>query len=189
LTSISSAIINDIAFNDGKFYLVSFVAFVGIVSIVAILPTILVILWHYIHTLKTEIRVSHQLTEKIQGKESSESTLETIVFASSNQKDQLSMLLSDFLYIQSADNYIDIYYLDNKTVKHELLRNTLAMIEKSFTENVVIQRCHLSYIVNTGAIESVLGNASGYKLQLKGTDEIIPVSRKYRKQLFEVLKH
>ncbi len=36
----------------------------------------------------------------------------------------------------------------------------------------------MSYIVNIGVIDSVLGNASGYKLKIKNTEVLIPVSRK-----------
>jgi len=188
LTSISSSIINDIAFNHGQFSFLSFIVFLGIIFVITIVPVLVLILWHYVHTLKKQIKISGQLNKKILEKRESQDNSETILFEASNKRENISLLLKNFLYIKSADNYIDVYYLEDNSIKHNLLRNTLNEIEKKFTVNKNIQRCHMSYIVNISLIESVLGNASGYKLKLKGTEVLIPVSRKYKEDLFKLLK-
>jgi len=188
LTSISSSVINDIAFNQGHFSILSFIVFLGIIFVITIVPVLVLILWHYVHTLKKQIKISGQLNKKIQEKSENPDSSETILFEASNKKENISLLLNNFLYIKSADNYIDVYYMENNIRKHNLLRNTLNEIEKKFTDNKNIQRCHISFIVNAGIIDSVLGNASGYKLKLKNTEELIPVSKKYREDLFKLLK-
>ena len=188
LTSISSSIINDIAFNNGHFSFLSFMVFLGIIFVITIIPVLVLILWHYVHTLQRQIKISGQLNKKIQEKAEQSDNSETILFVASNKRENISLLLNHFLYIKSADNYIDVYYMENDIKKHNLLRNTLNEIEKKFAGNKNIQRCHISYIVNIGIIDSVLGNASGYKLKLKHTEELIPVSKKYREDLFKLLK-
>jgi len=188
LTSISSSVINDIAFNHGHFYFLSFVVFLGIIFGITIFPILVLILWHYVHTLKKQIKVSGQLNRKIQEKGQKTESSETILFEASNKRENISLLIYNFLFIKSADNYIDVYYIEDNSIKHNLLRNTLSEIEKKFEGNKNIQRCHMSYIVNIGVIDSVLGNASGYKIQLRHTEALIPVSRKYREDLFKLLK-
>jgi DNA-binding LytR/AlgR family response regulator len=138
--------------------------------------------------LKKQIKVSVQLNKKIQEKGETPDNSETILFEASNKRENISLLIYNFLYIKSADNYIDIYYKEDNSIKHNLLRNTLNEIEKKFEGNKNIQRCHMSYVVNIGIIDSVLGNASGYKIKLKNTEVLIPVSRKYREGLFKLLK-
>ncbi len=188
LTSISTSVINDIAFNNGHFYFLNFIFFLGVIFGIIIVPMLILILWHYIHTLKKQIKISGQLNKKIQEKGEALDDSETILFEASNKRENISLPLYNFLYIKSADNYIDVYYKGETSIKHNLLRNTLNEIEKKFVSNKNIQRCHSSYIVNIGLVDSVLGNASGYKLKLKKTEELIPVSRKYREPLFETLK-
>lgn len=188
LTSISSSVINDIAFNHGHFSFLSFIVFLGIIFGITIFPILVLILWHYVHTLKKQIKVSGQLNKKIQEKEKKPDSSEIIIFESKNKKENISLLTFNFLYIKSADNYIDVYYKEGKSIKHNLLRNTLNEVEKKLKRNKSIQRCHMSYIVNICVIDSVLGNASGYKLKLKNTEVLIPVSRKYKEDLFKLLK-
>lgn len=188
LTSISSSIINDTAFNHGHFSFLSFIVFLGIIFVITIVPVLVLILWHYIHTLQKQIKISGQLNKKILEKGEISTNSETILFEASNKRENISLLLSNFLYIKSADNYIDVYYKEDYSIKHNLLRNTLNEIEKKFESNNNIQRCHLSYIVNVCVINSVLGNASGYKLKIKNTEVLIPVSKKYRDDFFKLLK-
>lgn len=187
LTSLSSSVINDIVFNHGHFYFLSFFVFIGIVFGITIIPILVLILWHYVYTLQKQIKISGQLNKKILEKGETSDNSETILFEASNKRENISLRINNFLYIKSADNYIDVYYVENNSIKHNLLRNTLNEIEKKFAGNKNIQRCHLSYIVNIGIIDSVLGNASGYKLKLKNTEVLIPLSRKYRENIFDLL--
>jgi DNA-binding LytR/AlgR family response regulator len=188
LTSISSFVINDIVFNNGHFYFLNFIFFLVIIFVIIIVPISILILWHYIHTLKKQIKISGQINKKILEKGEISNKSEKIIFEASNKRENISLLINNFLYITSADNYIDVYYKEDNSIKHNLLRNTLNDIEKKFAGNKNIQRCHMSYIVNIGLIDSVLGNASGYKLKLKNTEVLIPVSRKYKEGLFKLLK-
>ncbi|MDO5980525.1 LytR/AlgR family response regulator transcription factor [Flavivirga spongiicola] len=91
---------------------------------------------------------------------------------------KLSLLLSNILYIESADNYIAVYYLDVDQIKSILIRNTLKNIENIFT-NSSLKRCHRSYIVNINMIKMVQKKSSKLYLHIKNTTTVIPVSRNY----------
>jgi len=86
---------------------------------------------------------------------------------------------SKVLFLQSMQNYVLIHYLDeNDVVKKETHRNTISSIETVLLP-FGIKRTHRSYLVNPKMIDSVSGNAQGLKLNLNGTDLIVPVSRKF----------
>ncbi|RLD24503.1 MAG: hypothetical protein DRI54_06055 [Bacteroidetes bacterium] len=188
LTSISSSVINDLAFNKGHFSVLSIVIFIGIVFLIQIIPISIIILGHYIYLLKKRIKVTSQINSTISHKSFIGNSSEEITILASNQRDNITLNLSDLLYITSADNYIDVYYLESKVLKHNLLRNTLNNIEKQITKNYQsIKRCHKSFIVNIDLVKSVSGNASGYKIELKRVELLIPISRKYKDDIFKYL--
>jgi len=188
LTSISSSVINDLAFNKGHFSVLSVVVFIGIVFLINIFPISIIILGHYIYLLKKQIKVTSQINRTISHKSFTGNPSEEITILASNQRDNITLNLSDLFYITSADNYIDVYYLESKVLKHNLLRNTLNNIEKQITKNYQsIKRCHKSFIVNIDLVKSVSGNASGYKIELKRVELLIPISRKYKDDIFKYL--
>jgi len=105
---------------------------------------------------------------------------DTILLLESDYRNgNIELDLGDLLYIQSADNYIDIYYLQGNSVKHHLLRNTLAKIEKQVNYLGII-RCHRSYMVNLHHISFVMRATNSLRLELPQHVIDIPVSRKYR---------
>ncbi len=91
---------------------------------------------------------------------------------------KISLLLSNILYIESADNYIEIYYLDENLVKTTLIRNTLKTIENLF-KNSMLKRCHRSYIVNVEKIKLAERKSGKLYLHLINIKSVIPVSRNY----------
>ena len=188
LTSISTSIINDMAFNKGHLSILSVVVFTGIVFLVNLFPTSIIILGHYIYLLKKRIKVTSQINRTISDKNVSENLAEEITISASNQRDNITLNLSNLLYITSADNYIDVYYLESKVLKHNLLRNTLSNIEEQIAKNSQsIKRCHQSFIVNVDLAKAVSGNASGYKIELVEVESLIPISRKYKDDIFKYL--
>ncbi|MBP2618431.1 LytTR family DNA-binding domain-containing protein [Chryseobacterium jejuense] len=85
---------------------------------------------------------------------------------------------SEFLCVQSMENYCTLYYLDNNQVKKLLFRISLSNILIQL-QTPAIKRCHRSYIVNLGKVKDLKGNAQGYKLILPEMDFDIPVSRSF----------
>ncbi len=83
-----------------------------------------------------------------------------------------------FLYAQSEGNYSKIFYLNNGVVEKTLLRISLKNLEEQIGDENII-RCHRSYILNFQNTIHKQGNAQGYNISMKFTDQKIPISRKY----------
>ena len=58
-----------------------------------------------------------------------------IEILSENKSDSLQLLHHNIVAIKSADNYIQVYYLENNMLKKKLLRNTLRNIELQFIDH------------------------------------------------------
>ena len=93
---------------------------------------------------------------------------------------RLSLREEDLLYIKSADNYVYVYYQNNKgEIINYLLRNTLKNIEEQSTYANLI-RCHRFYMVNSVNVKLLRKSKDGLVLELDTeTPCEIPVSRTY----------
>ncbi|KAA9340202.1 LytR/AlgR family response regulator transcription factor [Adhaeribacter soli] len=101
-----------------------------------------------------------------------------LTFTSETGSEQISLPKSDFLFAMAADNYVELHYLENGIPKKSLIRSTLTRLEEAVKEEPKIVRCHRAYLVNLAQVHNFSGNAQGLKLELYGTSERIPVSRK-----------
>jgi DNA-binding LytR/AlgR family response regulator len=93
---------------------------------------------------------------------------------------RMSLRAEDLLYLKSADNYVYIYYLNNKKeIVNYLLRNTLKNIEEN-NSNTNLIRCHRFYMVNSRNVKLLRKAKDGLLLELD-TESLceIPVSKTY----------
>jgi DNA-binding LytR/AlgR family response regulator len=111
----------------------------------------------------------------------------SIEFISETSTENLTLLVSEVVFIQSADNYVEIVYMDVDKLKKELIRNTLKNIELQIKQYSNFIRCHRTCIVNMHYIEKLNQDYSSHWLTLKGYKERIPVSRQYLLKLREAL--
>ncbi len=95
------------------------------------------------------------------------------------------------VYITSANNYVEIFYINDKQVLAKmLLRQTLTEIENQLVRgDGLFCRCHKAFVVNKEKIISIRGNAKSYQLMLKESDKPIPVSRKKNDTLIQQYIH
>ena len=104
---------------------------------------------------------------------------EMMVFESENENQKLLIKPEHLLYLKSEDNYVEIFYLSDGKVKNSLIRNTLKHIERKFSDNEWLVRCHRSYIVNPKKIININKTNRQIILDL-GYSKQIPVSKKYQ---------
>lgn len=102
-----------------------------------------------------------------------------IQFISENDSDNFRILVSDLVYIKSADNYIEIGYNEGNEVKKRLIRSTLKNAEQQLMEYNNFIRTHRTSIVNIQYLEKLNKNFNTYWLSLINSKESIPVSRQY----------
>ncbi len=114
-----------------------------------------------------------------------EQTNSAIYFGEDNSDSDVAINPATVLYISAADNYIRLFYLENNALRNMLVRGTLKGAEEKLVFYTSFYRCHRSYLVNLNFIRHISGNATGYKLHLEGTDELIPVSRSLNNEISE----
>lgn len=106
---------------------------------------------------------------------------------SDNNREFLNIQANQLLFIESVDNYVSVYHLENDQVKKQLLRSNLKKLEAQLKEENIV-RCHRSYIVNLKNIKKVEGNSRGLQLYFNYYDQAIPVSRRYVKPILKQLE-
>jgi hypothetical protein len=114
-----------------------------------------------------------------------EETITVQIQEESVKESPIVMQLTEFVYAQSEGNYITIYYLNDNTLRHKLIRLSLKQLEIQLENFSQIKRCHRSYLVNTQHISSIDGNARSLTIQLDNVATSIPVSRSFSKADFK----
>jgi hypothetical protein len=96
---------------------------------------------------------------------------------------RLSLQQPNLLYIESADNYAIIWYLNKNTVTKFILRTTLKALEEQLYESHVL-RCHRSFLVNLNRIQIIRREKDGIYLDL-GIEGVmdIPISKTYSEKV------
>jgi DNA-binding LytR/AlgR family response regulator len=102
-----------------------------------------------------------------------------IELISENESDHFRILVSDIVYVKSADNYVEVGYHDGTVVRKQMIRNTLRNIEQQLMEFHAFIRTHRTSLVNIKFISKLNKGFNSYWLSLDYTKESIPVSRQY----------
>lgn len=103
----------------------------------------------------------------------------SIDFISENSNENLILLVSDVVYLKSADNYVEIVYKEGNDFRKKLIRNTLRNIELQMKQYSNFLRCHRTCIVNLHYVEKLHRSSGNNWLSIKGFDVRLPVSRQY----------
>jgi len=144
-------------------------------SLVLLLPYS--ILWLYFSW-----RDKNNLLEKLAKSEPNVEVAKKNLVAFPDEKGELkiSIMLENLLYVDSADNYATIHYLNKSKLSHYLIRNSLKWMEENLTKDSPLVRCHRSYIVNLDKVKVLRKTKEGILLELD-TDSTpdIPVSKTY----------
>lgn len=102
-----------------------------------------------------------------------------IDFYDERQVLRLSVMKTNILYIEAADNYVCIFYKKKNGISRFLLRNTLKALE-TYLADVDIVRCHRSYMVNLEYVSVIRRQREGIFLEMNNTDvPEIPLSPRY----------
>jgi len=92
---------------------------------------------------------------------------------------KFSINKENLLYLESAENYVSICYLNKGKVSKYMLRDTLKKVEESFSGTEII-RCHRSYMVNFDKVKVIKKDKYGLTLELDNPSVMdIPVSKTY----------
>ncbi|GAB3576931.1 LytTR family DNA-binding domain-containing protein [Spirosoma luteolum] len=117
-----------------------------------------------------------------------------LTLVADNGKDQVDMVPTDLLAVESSDNYCTVLFDRQGQLGRMLLRSSLSRLQGQIDAQRLPDnrqpyvRCHRSYVVNLDRVERVTGNAQGYKLHLLDSQLVVPVSRQYNDTLVADLK-
>ncbi len=165
----------DMNFSDfGKIILIGFLT-------VSVLITI-----NQDRLLRSNLKSAQELNKKLTNIKQKKKRL--IHFESDYKKDNISISPELLILIKSADNYIEIYYKSEDTVKMQLIRSSLKKVNERINEFDFILRCHRTFIVNINYIKEIIGNSRGYKIRLENLDFPVFVSQKYLSEFKDKIK-
>ena len=158
----------------------NFLAFVALYNVSLNLLGIWTVCWQTLAIATCVIGLRIILGQKRTPEASAQATLsadnEPIRISGSGKNDLLSIAPSELLYIESDKNYCNIV----TSARSLQVRLTMSSAEEQLAGHPMFVRCHRAFIVNKSKIIRLDGNSTaGYKLQLSGTDDLIPVSRTY----------
>lgn len=76
-----------------------------------------------------------------------------ILLKGESHSEKLELLEKDLWILATADNYINIVYRADGTIKHTLFRSTLTRMERQVAGFDNIIRCHRGFIINVSKVE------------------------------------
>ncbi len=105
-----------------------------------------------------------------------------VVLESESKGEKIIVAPEEIVLLESASNYVFVYLLNNNNVQKRLIRNNLKKLEKEMAATSLF-RVHRSYIVNMIHVIFYEKKGEVFNLHLSSTDQIIPVSRKYKSRV------
>lgn len=96
---------------------------------------------------------------------------------------RLSVRREHLLLIESADNYVCVWYTNQNTPKKVLVRNTLKQVAEQLS-STHIQRCHRSYLINLDHVKVLRREKEGVfvELGIEGVPDV-PISKTYSESI------
>jgi hypothetical protein len=102
---------------------------------------------------------------------------------------KFSVKREDLMYIEAADNYVIIHYLDNQKPAKYMIRNTLKRIEQELP-NAGLVRSHRSFMVNIDNVKVIRKEKEGLIISFESPANIsVPISKTYFDDFIRSLSH
>ena len=122
---------------------------------------------------KNNITIEKYATGQI-GREDS-----TLPFLDDKKALKLAVTANAILYVEAADNYVNVFYLNNDKLVRFPLRNSMRGVEQICESNNIV-RCHRSYYVNLRKVRAIQKDKEGLFAELTyPLAPHIPVSSTY----------
>lgn len=105
-------------------------------------------------------------------------TEQSINFYDKGGRLAFSTRFTNVLFIEAADNYANIHYINDEKEDTFILHNTLKDLEKEYS-SMGLLRCHRGYLVNILNVKLMRKDKNGFLLELTTSSKSIPVSKSY----------
>lgn len=147
----------------------------------AMLPLVLFNMVNYNHALKTKVvqvfdSGRHWLEE--QDKSTKVPTKsQPVKIVSENGREIFEDSLENVVLIQSAGNYIEVFYLKDGLIRRLVIRQTLSFVESLLSRFPEMIKCHRRCLINRRHVKRISGTSPTYTLEMEGLDFQVPVAR------------
>jgi len=92
---------------------------------------------------------------------------------------RFSVKHEDLLYLEAADNYVLIHYLDGDKLLKYMIRTTLKRIEHELPSKNLV-RCHRSFMINIDHVRTIRKEKEGLIIKFESPVNItVPISKTY----------
>lgn len=146
----------------------------------ALLPLVLFNMVNYNHALKTKVvqvfDSGRQWLEE-QDRANKAPAGKSLRIVSENGKDVFEENIQNVVLIQSAGNYVEVFYHKNGRISRQVIRQTLSTVEEIVSKFPDILKCHRCCLVNRQQVKRLTGTSPAYFLEIEGLDFKVPVSR------------
>jgi hypothetical protein len=182
--TIGNALMSNMIFNQ-PLNTSTFIGFLSYVLLIGVFPIVIGVFYTQYTNQKKFIQLSKVANEPLALENVANSQVvgsndSQITLHGQNSDELLHLQLIELLFMEAADNYVEIHYFQ-EVQKKVLFRSTLNLLHQQIASFDGVVKCHRSFIVNKASIVSTEGNAQGLKLILKNCTSSIPVSRSLSK--------
>ena len=88
---------------------------------------------------------------------------------------------TNVLYVEAADNYANIHYINEGKEDCFILHNSLKEMERAYSDSGLL-RCHRGYMVNVENVKLMRKENNIIQLEINEVQKPIPVSKSYEKE-------
>lgn len=111
-------------------------------------------------------------------KKAATANVDEVILKGENRYDFLKVKTADLVCVSSADNYVEVTYISNKSLKKKLLRNTLKSVE---LEHPNLLRTHRSHLINPIHLKEWKDSNTIMLNEIE-----IPVSKNYKQGIMQL---
>lgn len=144
---------------------------------VLLVPTVVTYLIRRLREAQGEVMRLRQLLGHQDG-QSKQAADASVNFFAKGGRLAFSTRMGNILYIEAADNYVNIHYVNGEKEETFILFNSMKNIEKSFA-GTSLMRCHRGYMVNADNVRLMRKEALGLVLEINHCAKTIPVSKSF----------
>jgi hypothetical protein len=161
-----------------------------IIRILLISTTLIVILFAFNQdrVLRMHLQTAMAMIRNIGGQASEVPKDANFTIPSETKSDQITLPINSLIFIRSADNYVEIAWLEKQNIKKKLVRATLKETETALKVFPNIVKCHRTCLVNINNMIQLKETPGGLTLLVDEFKDEIPVSRQYLKEIKSILK-
>jgi DNA-binding LytR/AlgR family response regulator len=144
------------------------------------------------HIVLRVVKAGNELekAQLLQQQASTQASELTLVLRGDNRNETLTFLKSEVLFLQSADNYVQVYLQKDKAWQRVMLRGAISRMQEQINDPYFVQT-HRSFIVNLRQPLRLEGKLPNYQLVFRqlpeGSLDPIPVSKNSVAEVREIL--